>query len=378
VEKQKIYIALGSNLGDRLANLQQAVNQIDKQIGRVLQCSSVYEVPAVGFSGAIFLNACLVVKSDKSPNAILEGLQSIENEMGRKQAADGLYHDRPIDLDLIMVDDEVLHSDKLTVPHPRLQERLFVLQPLCEIAPEKSVPNQNQTVAQLLKICDDPTKVSPFHEGLQRPAIHFLRQYNRICVEGTIGCGKTSFAKRIAEDLQAKLFLERFAENPFLPKFYDDADRYAFPLEMSFLADRFTQQRELSEQLNLFGQGVVSDYDVHKSLIFAQFTLSPDEFALYRTIFYNMMRDTQKPDLYILLKQTTPRLLANIKKRGRSYERTIDADYLDKVRQGYQGFKRTHPDWNIIEIDLSELDFVTNERDYHIVINQLRNDLPAN
>jgi deoxyadenosine/deoxycytidine kinase len=122
----------------------------------------------------------------------------------------------------------------------------------------------------------------------------------------------------------------------------------------------------------------VSDYDVHKSLIFAQFTLSPDEFALYRTIFYNMMRDTQKPDLYILLKQTTPRLLANIKKRGRSYERTIDADYLDKVRQGYQGFKRTHPDWNIIEIDLSELDFVTNERDYHIVINQLRNALPAN
>lgn len=375
---QKIYIALGSNLGDRLANLQQAVNQIDKDIGQVLQCSSVYEVPAVGFSGAIFLNACLVAESEKSPNAILQGLQAIEMEMGRKQAIDGLYRDRPIDLDLIMVDDEVLHSDELTVPHPRFQERVFVLQPLCEIAPEKSVPNQNQTIAQLLGACDDSTEISPFHEGLQRPSIHFLRQFNRISLEGTIGCGKTSFAKRIAGDLQAKLFLERFAENPFLPKFYDNADRYAFPLEMSFLADRFTQQRELSEQLNLFGQGIVSDYDVHKSLIFAQFTLSPDEFALYRTIFYNMMRDTQKPDLYILLKQTTPRLLANIKKRGRSYERTIDADYLDKVRQGYQEFKRSHPDWNIVEIDLSKLDFVANDRDYHIVINQLRSALLAN
>jgi deoxyadenosine/deoxycytidine kinase len=197
-------------------------------------------------------------------------------------------------------------------------------------------------------------------------------------VEGTIGCGKTSLAKQIAEDLQAKLFLERFAENPFLPKFYDDADRYAFPLEMSFLADRFKQQRELSEQLNLFGQGVVSDYEVHKSLIFTQFTLPPDEFALYRSIFYNMMPDVKNPDLYILLKQTTPRLLANIKKRGRSYERTIDAEYLDKVRQGYQEFKRSHPDWNIVEIDLSELDFVSNDSDYHEVINQLRNALSTN
>tara|TARA_B100001564_G_scaffold167275_1_gene140519 strand:+ start:4558 stop:5688 length:1131 start_codon:yes stop_codon:yes gene_type:complete len=375
---RKTYIALGSNMGDRLANLQQAVNRIDNEIGQVLQCSSVYEVPAVGFSGAIFLNACLVAESEKTPKAILKALQAIENEMGRKQATDGLYHDRPIDLDLIMVEDEVLHSDELTVPHPRFQDRLFVLQPLCEIAPEKRVPNQNQTVAQLTKICDDTTKISTFGEVLQRPAIHFLRQFNRICVEGTIGCGKTSLAKRIAEDLQAKLFLERFAENPFLPKFYDDADRYAFPLEMSFLADRFKQQRELSEQLNLFGQGVVSDYEVHKSLIFTQFTLSSDEFALYRTIFYNMMPDVQKPDLYILLKQTTPRLLTNIKKRGRSYERTIDAEYLDKVRQGYQEFKRSHSDWNIVEIDLSELDFMTNDRDYHEVINRLRSALSTN
>ena len=375
---QNIYIALGSNMGDRLANLQQAVNRIDNEIGQVSRCSSVYEVPAVGFSGPIFLNACLVAESDKTPRAILKALQTIESKMGRKQVADGLYHNRPIDLDLIMVDDELVYSDELTVPHPRLQNRLFVLQPLCEIAPQKNVPNQNQTVSQLTKICNDTTKISPFHEGIQRPAIHFLKQFNRICVEGTIGCGKTSFAKRIAEDLQAKLFLERFAENPFLPKFYDDADRYAFPLEMSFLADRFTQQRELSEQLNLFGQGIVSDYEVHKSLIFTQFTLSSEEFALYRTIFYNMMPDVQKPDLYILLKQTIPRLLANIKKRGRSYERTIDSEYLDKVRQGYQNFKRSHPDWNIVEIDLSELDFVSNDSDYHEVINQLRSALSTN
>ena len=369
---RNIYIALGSNMGDRFANLQEAVNLIDNGIGQVLRCSSIYEVPAVGFSGAIFLNACLVAESEKTAKVILKGLKAVENEMGRKQVSNGSYRDRPIDLDLIMVEDEVFNSEELSIPHPRFQDRLFVLQPLCEIAPQKRVPNQNLTVSQLFNLCEDPTIISSYHEGLQRPAIHFLTQFNRICIEGTIGCGKTSLAKRIAEDLQAKLFLERFAENPFLPKFYDDADRYAFPLEMSFLADRFKQQSELSEQLNLFGQGVVSDYEVHKSLIFTQFTLSSDEFDLYRTIFYNMMADVQKPDLYILLKQTTPKLLANIKKRGRSYERTIDAEYLDKLSQGYLKFKRSQPDWNIIEIDLSELDFVKNDRDYHKVINQLR------
>jgi len=375
---RNIYIALGSNMGDRFANLQQAVNLIDNGIGQVLRCSSIYEVPAVGFSGAIFLNACLVAESEKTAKVILKGLKAVENEMGRKQVSNGSYRDRPIDLDLIMVEDEVFNSEELSIPHPRFQDRLFVLQPLCEIAPQKRVPNQNLTVSQLFNSCEDPTIISSYHEGLQRPAIHFLTQFNRICIEGTIGCGKTSLAKRIAEDLQAKLFLERFAENPFLPKFYDDPNRYAFPLEMSFLADRFKQQRDLSEQLNLFGQGVVSDYEVHKSLIFTQFTLSSDEFALYRTIFYNMMPDVQKPDLYILLKQTTPRLLSNIKKRGRSYERTIDVEYLDKVRQGYQEFKRSHPDWNIVEIDLSELDFVSNDSDYHEVINQLRNALSTN
>jgi deoxyguanosine kinase len=375
---RNIYIALGSNMGDRLANLQQSVNRIDNEIGQVLRCSSIYEVPAVGFSGAIFLNACLVAESEKTAKVILKGLKAIENEMGRKQVSNGSYHDRPIDLDLIMVEDEFFNSEELSIPHPRFQDRLFVLQPLCEIAPQKRVPNQNLTVSQLFNSCEDPTIISSYHQGLHRPAIHFLTKFNRICVEGTIGCGKTSLAKRIAEDLQAKLFLERFAENPFLPKFYDDPNRYAFPLEMSFLADRFKQQHDLSDQLNLFGQGVVSDYEVHKSLIFTQFTLSSDEFTLYRTMFYNIMPDVQKPDLYILLKQTTPRLLSNIKKRGRSYERTIDAEYLDKVRQGYQEFKRSHPDWNIVEIDLSELDFVSNDSDYHEVINQLRNALSTN
>lgn len=375
MSKQNIYIALGSNLGNRLANIQQAVNAINKQLGKVLLCSSVYEVPAVGFSGSEFLNACLVASSDKTPEQVLKTLQSIEEQMGRKPSVGEGYSDRPIDLDLLMVDELTITSDQLTLPHPSIQERMFVLQPLFDIAPEKIVPNTNSAVSALRDRCADRTNIGLHPAGLQRPVVHFLSQFNRICVEGTIGCGKTSLAKNIAKDLHAKLFLERFAENPFLPKFYDDAQRYAFPLEMSFLADRFKQQRELSEQLNLFKQGIVSDYEVHKSLIFSQFTLSADEYQLYRKVFYGMMRDLQKPDLYILLKQTTPRLLANIKKRGRSYERSIDAVYLDRVRRGYQEFVRSHPDWNIVEVDVSALDFVANESDYEHILRQLQSTL---
>ena len=169
-------------MGDRLANLQRAVDRIDDEIGRVLHCASVNEVPAVGFSGADFLNTCLVALSSKTPDLILENLQAIERALGREQASDGLYHDRPIDLDLIMVDDQVINTSTLTVPHPRLHERRFVLQPLFEIAPEKGVPNHDQTIAQLFKKCNDPTELSLLGDAIERPAIHFLRQFNRICV----------------------------------------------------------------------------------------------------------------------------------------------------------------------------------------------------
>ena len=113
---QKIYIALGSNIGDRLANLQQAVDRIDEEIGKVLQCASVYKVPAVGFSGADFLNTCLVAFSSETPDLILENLQAIERALGREQASDGMYHDRPIDFDLIMKSKKML----LKIRQPQL------------------------------------------------------------------------------------------------------------------------------------------------------------------------------------------------------------------------------------------------------------------
>lgn len=363
---------MGSNKGDRMHHLQSAVNTIDKRIGSVLACASVYETPAWGFDGHPFLNSCLLVDSSLSPKDMMQELLNIETEHGRVRDQKKGYSDRTIDLDLLMVDDICIKSDHLELPHPSLHLRRFVLQPLFDISPDQIIPKTQHSVKELLDTCKDTTPVSIFPESLKLPIVDFLSGYAHICVEGNIGSGKTSLAQKLASDLNANTFLERFAENPFLPKFYDDPKRYAFPLEMSFLADRFKQQREQLEQLDLFQQATVADYNVHKSLIFAQFTLSDEEYKLYRNLFYIMMREVQKPDLYILLKQNTQRLLDQIKKRGRSYERNIEASYLDRVRMGYKEFVRSHPEWPIVEVDVSDLDFVTNTHDYTTLMRRIK------
>jgi 2-amino-4-hydroxy-6-hydroxymethyldihydropteridine diphosphokinase len=370
--KHKAYIALGSNKGDRMHHLQAAVNAIDKRIGTVLKCASVYETPAWGFEGHSFLNSCLMVESSLSPKDMMQELLNIETEHGRVRDPKKGYSDRTIDLDLLMVDDICIKSDHLQLPHPSLHLRRFVLQPLSDISPDQIIPTTDQSVKELLDACEDTTPVSVISESLKLPIVDFLSGYAHVCVEGNIGSGKTSLAQKLASDLNANTFLERFAENPFLPKFYDEPKRYAFPLEMSFLTDRFKQQREQLEQLDLFQQATVADYNVHKSLIFAQFTLADEEYKLYRNLFYIMMREVQKPDLYILLKQNTQRLLDQIKKRGRSYERNIDAAYLDRVRMGYKEFVRSHPEWPIIEIDVSDLDFVANNHDYTTLMRRIK------
>ena len=176
----------------------------------------------------------------------------------------------------------------------------------------------------------------------------------------------------ISEDFNAKLVLERFADNPFLPKFYEDKERYAFPLEMSFLADRYQQLSDDLAQFNLFKNFIISDYYIFKSLIFAQVTLSKDEYLLYRKMFNLIYKEITKPDLYVYLYQNTDRLLENIKNRGRDFEQNIQADYLKRIHDGYQGFITTQNDLNLLTIDVSELDFVSNKDDYKQIINIIK------
>jgi len=192
----------------------------------------------------------------------------------------------------------------------------------------------------------------------------FLMDYNFIVIEGNIGAGKTTLSHKISEECNAKLILEQFAENPFLPKFYKDPDKYSFPLEMSFLADRYNQlKKELSER-DLFKSFTISDYYFMKSLIFSKQTLQDDEYTLYRQFFHIIYNSLPKPDLYVYLHSNAEKLLHNIKNRGREYEQEITADYLTKIQESYFDFFKQQRDLKFLVIDTNDIDFVNNKEDY--------------
>ena len=252
-----------------------------------------------------------------------------------------------------------------------MHQREFVLAPLNDIDPNVNHPILNKNSLELLSLCDN-NKLQRLDETLSNPKDKFdVSKFKYIAIEGNIGAGKSSLAKKIAIDFNSKLILERFSDNPFLPKFYKEPDRYAFTLEMSFLAERYQQITDDLSQLNIFNDSIVSDYDIYKSLIFSKITLSEDEFALYRKLFFSMYKDILKPDLYIYLNQNIDRLKENIKKRGRDYEQDIDKSYLKNINSGYLDFHKTQSDLNIKIIDINDMDFVNNRIDYLSILSSI-------
>lgn len=185
-----------------------------------------------------------------------------------------------------------------------------------------------------------------------------------LVIEGNIGAGKTTLASKLAEEYNAKLVLEQFADNPFLPKFYHDQERYSFPLELSFLADRYNQIKKQVLDLDLFYSFLIADYYFAKSSIFAQNTLKDDEYRLFRQIFNIVFESMPKPDLYVYLHADTNKLLKNIATRGRDYEQNINPDYLEKIKQGYFGFFKQIHSFPILIIDTNNIDFVSNPEHY--------------
>jgi len=179
---------------------------------------------------------------------------------------------------------------------------------------------------------------------------------NYLVIEGNIGAGKTTLASRIADDFNAKLILERFADNPFLPKFYNDPEKYSFQLELSFLASRYKQLMEEFATQDLFKTFTVADYYFTKSLVFAASTLKGDEFNLYKQIYHIVYGSLPKPDLYVYLHLNPERLLDNIKKRGRSYAMNITEDYLRTIQDNYFAFFYQNTDLKYLVIDINKID----------------------
>lgn len=366
------YLSLGTNQGNKTENLQNAIQQIADKAGTIQKISSIYKTTAWGFEGDDFYNICLALTTHFSPEKLMEVLLNIELNVGRVRKDSNNYSDRVIDIDILLFEDEIIFSKTLIVPHPKMLLRNFVLIPLAEIAGDIYHPVEKKQIASYLQNSTDSSEVLLIDKRLEMPKT-IAEKYNYIAIEGNIGAGKTSLVKLISDELNAKLVLERFADNPFLPKFYEDQERYAFPLEMSFLADRYQQLSDDLAQLDLFKNFVVSDYHIFKSLIFAQITLQKEEYILYRKMFDIMYKEITKPDLYVYLYQNTQGLLENIKKRGRDYEQNIKGEYLQKIHEGYKNFITTHKDLKVLIIDVSDLDFVANNEDYRKILAQITN-----
>ncbi len=201
-------------------------------------------------------------------------------------------------------------------------------------------------------------------------------RYNYIAVEGNIGAGKTTLATRIAQKYNGKLILEQFEDNPFLAKFYEDQEKYAFPLELSFLAERYQQlKKELANQ-ELFSDFTISDYFLNKSLIFARKTLNDDEYQLFITLFNIMNAHLPRPDILVHLFVGVKKLQHNIRNRGREYEQRIPDEYLEKIQDSYFNYLKQQPSLRILLLDINTLDFVAYPEHFQLIVETINQDYP--
>lgn len=197
-----------------------------------------------------------------------------------------------------------------------------------------------------------------------------MNQYDFIAIEGVIGAGKTSLAHMLAERRKARLVLEEFEENPFLPNFYQDPERYAFQTQLAFLSSRFRQQQNLKSK-DLFHDLVISDYLFEKDRIFARLNLSGDELSLYDSIYNIMSSISARPNLVVYIQSSVDRLMENIRARGRSYEQEISKSYLEELTNAYNHFFHHYNKSPLIILNATEIDFVNNPQQFDYIEDQI-------
>ncbi|MBI3139194.1 MAG: deoxynucleoside kinase [Sphingobacteriales bacterium] len=195
-------------------------------------------------------------------------------------------------------------------------------------------------------------------------------KYHFITIEGNIGAGKTTLAHLLSKHYNARLILEQFADNPFLPKFYEKPEQYAFPLELFFMAERFKQQKELLQQKDMFQSLTISDYLFTKCLLFAKVTLPEDEFRLYQRLFEIIHQQLIQPDILVYLHAPVSKLQANIRKRNREYEQNIQDDYLFNIQETYTHYIKQH-NIKTLFVDASNADFLGNEKHLQVILDAL-------
>ncbi len=350
-----LYLLLGSNVGDREEWLRAGRQGIAQRIGEISKVSDIFETAAWGATGqAAFLNQAVRVRvaEDADPQAILSSIHAIEAEAGRERREK--WEARTLDIDVLLLGEVEYAADNLRIPHPELPNRRFALTPLAQIAPHVHHPLyrsnvRTQTILDLLQVCADPLPVTIYKEVAAS-----LPTRNYTAIEGVIGAGKTTLATRLAARSGTEPTLEEFSDNPFLPRFYADPERYALPAELHFLADR---HRQLKRAMRMPGTGLTSDYTFHKCLLFAEVTLSAEDFRLFERIYALAEPQIPRPSRIIYLHADVPRLQARIRARGRSYEQSIPDDYLFRLTKAYERWLST-VDCPVIWVDTARVNYL--------------------
>lgn len=345
----EVFLCLGGNLGNRLENIEKAIFLIQKKAGKLVQTSSVYETAAWGSNSQNkYLNLCVQIETALNAPDLLTVLLAIEQKLGRNR---GNYRnsDRTIDIDILLFNQDIIHSKTLTVPHPRMAMRKFVLIPLSEISEELKHPVLKQKISTLLKKCTDKL---PVHKYIPNST-------QIICIEGNIGSGKTTVAKELAKILKADLVCEKFEHNPLLPLFYKNSKTYALALEISFLLERFNHLYSALQSPNKY---IVCDYSIYKCLWFANANLTGQDLAHFSKLFHTLSSELPKPHLLVNLKTSTSNLENNILKRARPYEKAIPSAYLEKINRSYKKGLKTLKDIDQLEFEVKNYDRSTSKQ----------------
>lgn len=345
-----VYLSLGSNKGDRLSFLQLEIGMIAYRVGPIQSISSVYETPAWGFESSPFLNLCLELSSSLPPEKLLDELLAIEQTLGRQRKKQKGYSARTIDIDILLYDQRISDSPTLSLPHPRMHQRRFILQPLCEMDKNLFHPILKQSIHALEIACPDTAVLKKLPLTLKRPKIARF-----IAIEGNIGIGKTTLAKILNRHLGGTLLLENYLDNPYLADFYNDPATYALRVERAFLHERIAHYNHFFSHPN--DLPIIADFTLGKSHLFAKVNLTTTDFAHYSQEFKSLTKELPQPDCVIFLNQKPTGIMKKINLRGRSFEENISLDYLKKLNTAYSE-AITKTSIPTIEYTLDGIDFV--------------------